>query len=275
MQDPEPRILRAVPSTLLDRQVEGVVTGRLPSIGAEPAPEAADPAPDQADLPALARFAAEFDSSADLPRLSVLLVDAPGAEEALVALPFVLTIALDPDLPDAFERAARYRAAGHEVALLATGLPRGATASDLEITFSEWRRILPEAVALIDAPDGSGLTGDRRLAQAVMPYLAEPGLGLLTPDIGLNQAAQVAQAAGVAQASIFRRIDANDEDEALIRRFLTRAAFEAQTQGQAVVLGRAEHAPTLAALLGWRLEMRARQVSLAPVSALMIAGAAD
>jgi uncharacterized protein len=265
-----------VPSVGLERAVEGVVTGRLPSIGADPqtpapAPgDSARPAPEDAEnLPALRRHAAAFDASADLPRLAVILIDAPGTEEALIALPFALTIAIDPGEPGAGERARRYRAAGHEIAILGAGLPARATASDLTVTFSEWLRVLPQAVALLDPPAGGGITGDRLLAQAVMPFLAEQGHGLVTPVLGLNSAAQVAQSEGVPQASIYRLLDAADESEPVIRRYLSRAAFEAQSQGQAVALGRADHAPTLAALVGWRLEMRARQVALAPVSAVL------
>lgn len=269
-----PAILRAVPqSPGLNRTVEGVTTGRLPTIGAPapalPAPDAAvDPDP---ALPAWQRHAAPFDPPGALPLFALVLIDHPAeaaAEAALLALPFAVSIALSPNDPDAPRRASAYRQAGHEILLLAEGLPARATPADLEVTFTAWQRALPEVVALLDPPEG-GFQADRQLAQQLMPHLADDGLGLITQERGLNPAQQTARSAGVVSATVFRQIDRDDENQFTIRRYLDRATFRAQQEGRVIVLGHAGHPETIAGILGWRLEGRAGEVALAPVSALL------
>ncbi|HHX91145.1 MAG TPA: hypothetical protein GX700_15550 [Paracoccus sp.] len=280
-----PAVLRAVPpSAGLDRVVEGVTTGRLPSIAAETSEEVAEnpegpegaregdtPAAIGAETPpARERYAAPHDPAAG-PLFAVVLLDMPAdpaAEAAIIALPMPVGVVLDPHDPDAPRRARAYRAAGHEVVILATGLPRGATPSDLDVTFDAWFRALPEAVAVIDAAE-RGFQGNRALAQAIMPFLAADGHGLITHDRGLNPAQQSANSAGVANATVFRIIDGGDENQFTIRRYLDRATFRAQQEGHVVVMGRAAHPDTIDGLIGWRMEGRAGQVAMVPVSAVL------
>lgn len=271
-----PPVLRAVPpSPGLNREVAGVTVGRLPSISPTEAPtmpqEIAEPAEvDPQSLPARLRYAAPFETAPG-PQFAVILLDAPAdpsAEAAILALPMPVAVALDPQDPDAPRRAVAYRAAGHEIVMLAAGLPAGATPSDLEVTFDAWFRALPETVALLDPPEG-GFQGDRGLAQAIMPFLTADGHGLVTYDRGLNPAQQSASSAGVASAMVFRIIDSGDENQFTIRRYLDRATFRAQQEGRVVVMGRAAHAETIAGLIGWRMEGRAGQVAIVPVSATL------
>ena len=284
--EPAP-VLRAVPPAPpqpgLNRVVEGVTTGRLPAIGAEvengaaPAEETA-PAPEvepDADLPAYRRFAAAYDPAPGLPLFGIILIDAPNAgapepaaEAALLALPFAVSVALDPADADAPRRAAAYRQAGHEVLILAEGLPRAAQPSDIEVTLEGWLRALPEAVGLLDTPEGA-IQGDRQLAQRLAPALAGRGLALVMPERGLNPAQQSARSAGLAHATVFRILDAAEENPFTIRRYLDRATFRAQQEGQVLVLGHAARADTLDGLIGWRMEGRAGQVAIVPVSALL------
>jgi len=285
-----PPVLRAVPTSPgLDRAVEGVTVGRLPSIGRAPATEerateepaprepadaAAGTAPQTASglppLPARERNAAAYDPAPG-PLFAVILLDAPadpGAEAAIVGLPMPVAVALDPHDPDAPRRARAYRAAGHEVLIVLTGLPMGATASDLEVTFDAWFRALPEAVALMESPEG-GFQGNRGMAQAIMPFLNADGYGLITFERGLNPVQQSAASAGVASTSVFRVIDGDDENQFVIRRYLDRATFRAQQEGRVVVVGRAANPETIDGLIGWRMEGRAGQVAIVPVSATL------
>ncbi|KPQ04795.1 MAG: hypothetical protein HLUCCA12_16240 [Rhodobacteraceae bacterium HLUCCA12] len=274
-------VLRAVPSSPgLDREIDGVRVGRLPSIvtgdpqGEEApqpdAPDEGDEAAANGDRPARERFAAPYDADSG-PRFAIVLVDAPAdpdAEEAILALPMPVSVALDPQDADAPRRAEAYREAGHEILMLAAGLPAGATPSDLEVTFDGWFRALPEVVALIDTPQ-DGFQSDRSLAQAIMPFLADDGYGLVTYERGLNPAAQSADSAGIANVAVFRIVDTDDENQFTIRRYLDRATFRAQQQGHVVVMGRAAHEETMAGLIGWRMEGRAGQVAIVPVSATL------
>jgi hypothetical protein len=186
---------------------------------------------------------------------------------ALASLPFAVTFVLDPLAPNTPDIAGIYRAAGQEVAVLATGIPKGATASDLEQTFQAYDVALPEAVAYVDL-DKNGFQGFRLLATEVVTTLAPRGRGLLTYDQGLNAADQVAQRADMAHAVIFRALDSEDESTPVVRRYLDRAAFKAAQEGSAIVIGRARP-ETVAAVVEWALEGRSSSVSIAPVSVIL------
>lgn len=264
---PVPEIM--APVSELPKSVDGVTTGRLPSIGAPTtATEAAAPV---VDVPPLVKFARSFSNDAGKPLFSVVLQDTGEADldrATLAALPFPVSFVIDPLAPTASEAAQIYRAAGQEVVMLASGIPKGAQASDLEQSFQANETVLPEALAIMDIGTG-GFQDNRPLATQVVPLIKAQGLGLLTFDRGLNAADQVARRDGVASAMIFRELDAQGEDTPLIRRYLDRAAFKAAQEGRVVVLG-ATRPETVAALMEWAVEGRAASVALAPISALMV-----
>ena len=265
--------------------VDGVTTGRLPTITADPAaasvandatspaepPVAGTDLPEIAgDLPPLQRFARSFENPSAKPLFAILLLD-PGGPEVrraeLAALPLPLSFVVDPMQPGAAEAAAIYRAAGQEVVMLATAIPKGAKAADLEQSFAAVAQILPEAVALIDTADAT-FQDNRGLSAEVVTHLDDKGLGLVTFDRGLNAADQVARREAVPAATVFRSLDDEGEDSPLIRRYLDRAAFKAAQEGRVVVIGTAREA-TITALIEWAVEGRSASVALAPISAVM------
>ena len=266
--------------------VDGVTTGRLPTITPDPAAEAsvvsAETSPVEppvagtdlpeiaGDLPPLQRFARSFENPSAKPLFAILLLD-PGGPEVrraeLAALPLPLSFVVDPMQPGAAEAAAIYRAAGQEVVMLATAIPRGAKAADLEQSFAAVAQILPEAIGLIDTADAT-FQDNRGLSAEVVTHLDSQGLGLVTFDRGLNAADQVARREGLPSAIVFRSLDDEGEDSPLIRRYLDRAAFKAAQEGRAVVIGSAREA-TITALMEWAVEGRSASVALAPISAVM------
>ncbi len=270
----------ALPTTPgLSDQATGVVTNRLPRIGAEPPAAEAEipaaeaeilPAADDPDLPPLQRFARPYENAAGKPLYAILLVDDGATDvnrQELAALPLALSIVIDPLSDGAADRAAIWRAGGQEVVMAATGIPEGAAPSDLEQSFQELATRLPEAVAVID-PAGAVFQDNRPLATQVVPILAGQGRGLVTFDRGLNAADQVARRENLPATMIFRQLDAEGEDSPLIRRYLDRAAFKAAQEGEVAVIG-ALRPETVAAILEWSVEGRSSTVALAPVSALM------
>jgi hypothetical protein len=245
---------------------------RLPQVGTAPALAEVAPLPEVSltDDRALAQFAAAFANPDAKPLFAVLLIDTGDAaidRQAVAALPFPVSIVVDPLSPDAASHAALYRAGGKEVVMLASGIPAGATPADLEQTFEAHARVLPEAVAVIDSAAGA-FQNDRPLSTQLVPILAAQGRGLLTWDRGLNAADQVARREGLATAMVFRQIDAEGEDVPVMRRYLDRAAFKAAQEGTAMVVGTLRP-ETLAALLEWTIEGRASTIALAPVSAVL------
>ncbi len=218
--------------------------------------------------PALVRNAADFANLGGKPLMSVILIDDGSQNPAMITgLGFPVTVALDPTRPGAAEAAVIYRAAGLEVLILASALPAGATASDLEVTFQSHFNTLPQAVGVLDLPL-DGFQDNRVLAQQIIGILGQGGYGLVTLDKGLNPAAQVAERERLAQARVFRELDAAGETPETIRRYLDRAAFRGAQQGSVVVLGHGT-GETLQALVEWAAEGRAANMALCPVSAAM------
>lgn len=259
------------PKTGFETEVPGVKVGALPQIGVEPK---ADEETDMAAAPetALTRNAVSFSNPEGKPAFAIILIDdgSPTLDRAaLAALPIPVTFALDPMLPDIGKVAETYRKGGHEVVMLATGIPKGATASDLEVTFAAHDAALPQAVAVLDLPEG-GFQSDRKLAADVVGIVGAGGRGILTYDAGLDSAAQVASRDQVPSARIFRKLDAEGESASTIRRYLDRAAFKAAQEGAVTVIGSARP-ETVATILSWTVEGRASQVALAPVSAVLTA----
>jgi polysaccharide deacetylase 2 family uncharacterized protein YibQ len=243
-----------------------------PEAGLAPAPAEAEPAAPVADG-ALRRHAAAFANPDHKPLVAVVLTDlgeAAGgvAPDALTQLGGAVTIAIDPEAPDAAARASVYRLAGDEVAILAPDLPAGATASDLEVSYQGSVSALPEAVAVVGRR-GSAFQTDRRIAQHLVSLLATEGRGLVTYTKGLDPARQAAEGEGLPHAAIFRDLDAEGENPATIQRFLDRAAFEAARTGAVVVTGTTSPG-TVAALQEW-IAAGAKGSVVGPVSAVMLA----
>ena len=259
-----------------EKVVDGVTTGRLPSIGGagtDAPATAAEPDPDTAaapEDPRLRGFVRSFENPDAKPLFAILLLDSgetevPRAE--LAALPFPVTFVLDPLAPGSEAAAQLYREAGQEVIMLASAIPNGAKASDLEQSFAGLEGKLTEAVALIDTAEAT-FQNDRKLSAEVVNLLRDQRLGLVTFDRGLNAADQVARRENLPAATIFRSLDDDGEDSPLIRRYLDRAAFKAAQEGKVAVIGSARP-QTIAALMEWAVEGRASSVALAPITALM------
>ena len=260
----------------LPTPAEGTTLGRLPAIGVAPAPnpqpvaEAEAEARPQFDesLPAYLRYAAQAEFAPGDRALGVALLDAPGAEAALEALPMAVTIVLDPRDAEAPARAEMYLAAGHEVAILAAGIPATATASDVEVTWEVWRTAFPQIVAVMDAP-ANGVAVNRTAAQALAAALAQEGQGAISQRGGIDAFLSAARAEDVAAASIYRRLDGEGESLPTIRRLLDRAAFEAQRLPGILVLGNAANPDTLTALSDYVTSNARAGVVLTPVSAVL------
>jgi Divergent polysaccharide deacetylase len=178
-----------------------------------------------------------------------------------------VTIAIDPTLPDARARADMYRAAGFEIALLASTLTDAATASDLEVMYQGYREALPDA-ALFLGTETAPFQSNRQSAEHLVAMLKPEGMGLVSYAKGLNPASGIAAEENLPHAEIWRVLDEGGERSEAIRRALDRAAFEAVQTGQVVVM--ASSLPeTVTAIFGWAAE-GAKGVALAPVSAVAL-----
>ncbi len=261
------------------RRLPGKPVGRLPTIGAIPAPAdaAPDAVPDAApdagpETPgrAIERYAHPFDPAGDAPRLAVILIDEGGTPldaAALQALPFPIAFAIDATRPDAAAAMRRYRDAGQEVVAIVP-LPQGARPEDVAVALEGSMAALPESVAVMEATPGGFGIGGQQLAQMI-GEIGTAGRGLVAWNQGLNPAARAAAKAGLPAGSIYRDIDGDGQDRAAIGRFVDQAAFRAGQEGRVILLGHAR-AETLAALGDFTHSSRARSVEVAPLSAVLL-----
>lgn len=247
-------------------------TSSLPQVSAEPEiVEAEAVEGDGGALPAIQAFSVPFDASEQRPLMAVILIDEPDSRielSTLTRFSFPVAFAVDPLHPDASERAAAYRDAGFEVVILASMIPEGATAADLEVALSAAVATLPEAVAVIDTPEGR-IQGDRPILDAMVAALSDTGHGLLAFPRGLNAAEQSASRAGVPGATLFRLLDDEGQRATVITRFLARAAFTASQEGTVIVAGHTRP-DTVTALFSWALGGRSEAVAVAPLSATLL-----
>ncbi len=213
--------------------------------------------------------AADFENPENKPLMSIILIDDEGSfgAEALKDFPYPLSFAISPSDPDAAEKMNRHRAAGFEVLAL-TDLPEAASAQDAEVSLSVWLDTLPETVGILEGI-GSGIQGNRKLADQVAAIAGATGRGLVTQDSGLNTVQKLAARNGVPSGVVFRDFDGARQDAKVMRRFLDQAAFRAGQEGAVVMMGRVRP-ETISALLLWGLEDRDNRVALAPISAVMI-----
>lgn len=221
------------------------------------------------DAPALQRYAATFEATADLPLIAIVVIDDnddPSSVDAIAALPVPVTVVIDALKPGAAAQMTAYRDAGVEV-MLQTSLPTGAMPTDVEIAFEAAFAILPQTVGLFS--DASGLVqGDRAIAEQVVEILAAEGRGLVVVERGLGGSLRIAEQAGLPAAAVLRDLDGNGEDQGAVSRSLDQAAFRARQNGNAVLLARSSSA-TLAALQNWSAENNGDQIALAPASAVL------
>ncbi len=267
-------------SSVVSNLAPDVTTDRLPSVNSDAEAEPAaveddirgEEEKDSESLPAIERFAAEFENPDNKPMMSIILIDngtSPIGLDALKSFPYPLSFAVDSAWPGAGEAAKKYRDAGFEV-LAMVNLPETANARDTEVAMQSYFEALPGAVAVMEG-EGTGLQSSRAASDQLGPILLESGHGLVMFPKGLNTAQKLIARLGVPAASVFRDFDASGQDASTIRRFLDKAAFKA-SQGDAgiIMVGRLR-ADTISALLLWGLQDRANRVALAPVSAVLLA----
>ncbi len=220
-------------------------------------------------LPAITRFAAEFENPRKLPMLSFALVDDGSIADLageVAKLDMPVTVILDPLGADAPARMAALRAAGVEVGFQAS-LPDGATPADVEIAMEAAFGSLPEAVTLFS--DGQdGVQQSRAVTGQVLAVLAAEGRGLVIAQRGLGNAVRNATQAGVPTAQVARDIDTAGQSEAAIGRSLDQAAFRARQTGASVLTGTL-NSFNLAALSAWASGVDQDQLLLAPVTGVL------
>ncbi len=240
----------------------GAAALQPPSSPKESPPEADRPLPPPVApeaLPAFIRFALPTSPAAGAPRMAVLILDI-GPEgmpaEALAKLPAGISFVVDPRRGGAGERAAFWRAAGHEVAVLVpTSLAPSAFAEEI----ADW-----PVVALVDLarPDPARSEGLARLATRL-------GLGLvLGPDAEPGEVLAF-RGRGLPAGRIFQILDDEGESGLAMRRILNRSALKAKKEG-GVILAAHSLAPSIAAVRKWLETLSARQVQLAPLTSALL-----
>jgi len=229
-------------------------------------------ADEMAGVPApLERYAAAVPrDAAGLPRMSVVLMDdgrLPSAATVVGAIPFPISVVLDPSAADAARRAQAYREADIEILALAD-LPEGAAVSDGMAAVETADAVLGEHIGLLTRGNVMGGTVTADVSRYLADRLARDGRGLVALSEGLATPMRYAGEAGLPAVEVYRDLGETTQDARVIRRFLDQAAFRARQQSGIVVLGRLR-AETITALMLWSGSDRAKQVGLVPVSAVL------
>lgn len=262
----------------------GVVTNRLPSVGDEantlvPAtPETDEPAAPIAaeDLGALRAYGATVEGAEGKALFGIVLIDSGEdgvPREDLMKLSIPVTIAIDPTAPNATQIMQGYRDAGIEVVAIVNELPTASSPSDVAVSIEAYFDQLPQAVGIMDPLDGR-IQSNRTLLQPVLGAIRNSGHGLITYDRGLNTAQQAARREDIPAATVFRVLDADLEEGPKIKRYLDRAAFNANRDGSVVVVGRS-YPETIKAIVEWVLEKKEAGIAMVPVSTVMLADEAS
>jgi uncharacterized protein len=242
---------------------------RLPQIGGEPIavvePEAApDAAGDTLQPDAMVTNTAAW-ADPGLPKIAVILTGA-GAEFAVPALEEVpVSVVVNALNDSADSMIGAVRASGQEV-VLATPLPAGATATDVQVAFEAYQARVGQGVAVIEPEDGSFRSRD--VAQAMVDLAVRQGFGLVSVSQGLNPVRQLAGPAGAHAGLVEEDLAAVVGDMGAFARALDKAAFKAGQDGSVILLAPATP-EVIAALKDWAQSARGKTVALAPVSAVL------
>ena len=217
----------------------------------------------------LLQKATAFTNPQNKPIFAILLMDdgVIGLDQ-LAQFNVPLSVAINPDWPDAPARAERWRAAGFDVLLQSPKLGDAFDFAAIDSLLQGHLLRVPQALGVVDVPQG-GFQGNRRLSGQIAQGLGRAGAALVTFDGRINAAHEIALGASLPAAVVFRDIDAAHEDAEMITRYLERAAFKAAQMGQIVVAGRVSP-QTLAALGQWLAGDWAGQLALAPISAVLL-----
>ncbi|MBY6114732.1 divergent polysaccharide deacetylase family protein [Mameliella alba] len=277
LDDPEPEPEPETPDASgpgIGKPARSLVT-RAPEPVLDPEPQETGPAAQPAAFAALpedsplVRFATPVDVSPEVPRMAVVLIDdgsGPLGPSGLEAFPFPISFAIAPTHPDAANAAKGYRDLGFEVLVLGD-MPDGATAADVEVAMQGLMGAVPQAVAVLEDPEG-GLQDNREVSAQVAAFLASSGHGLITQPKGLNTAQKLALKDGVPSVTLFRDFDGEGQDATMIRRTLDQAALRARQDSGVVMMGRLR-ADTISALVLWGLQDRSGSIALVPVSVVL------
>ncbi len=212
------------------------------------------------------------------PLFSIVLMDSGGGSvprDALMKMPFPLTIALPADLKNVTTISQKYRDAGIEVLALSPrdvrmSLSGGLKQEQVDEVIAKIFAQLPQAVGLVDRPEGD-LQRDRQLVKAVVNRFKTTGHGLITFERGLNPVPRQAAQAGVYAGQVYKVLDRKTQGASVIKRFLDRAGQLARRDGKIVMMANSDP-ETVAVLVNWALSNKARGLALAPVSAVLRAG---
>ncbi len=180
-----------------------------------------------------------------------------GAHTVVMAkLPAGVSFVVDPRRGKAGERAAFYRTAGHEVAVL---VPTVFAPSAFAEEIADW-----PVVALVDLAPPDPARSDR-----IGQLATRLGLGLVLGPEADPAAVRPFRDRGVPAGRIFQILDDEGESALAMRRILNRSALKARKEG-GVILAAHSLAPSVAAIRRWMDTLPARQVTLAPLTSALL-----
>jgi len=219
-------------------------------------------------------FRQPFENTGDLPLLSfVLLADDIATVDSILALPVPITLAVNVENPNAEGLISHYRDNGGEVvALLSTSKPdelQNGGSPELVAPFvSAALAATAGTIGVMDGPDGD-VNQDTKMLTALFAELSKTGHAVLTVNgVGLNRAEILAKEAGVPAASISKVFGPEDGKVTVIRG-MDKVILQMGDLKSVTVYASAT-SDLISALKFWLKSQKAKLVTIAPVSAVVV-----
>ena len=219
-------------------------------------------------------FKQPFENTGDLPLLSfVLLAEDIATLDSILSLPVPITLAVNVGNPDAAELIAHYRDNGGEViALLSTskpdGLQNGGNPELVAPFVSAALAATAGTIGVMDGPDGD-VNQDTKMLSALFAELTKTGHAVLTVNgLGLNRAEILANETGIPAASI-SKVFGPEAGKVTVIRGMDKVILQMGDLKTVIVYAPAT-SDFLSALKFWLKSQKAKLVTVAPVSAIVI-----
>ncbi|MEE9455038.1 MAG: divergent polysaccharide deacetylase family protein [Paracoccaceae bacterium] len=221
---------------------------------------------------AFATYSMPSNDTEDKPLVSLIFIVKNITEaQAVIDLGAPFSLAIDSTNPNAAKIIEAYRAIdGESVLMLAADGPHALDGGDVAATTARLVEVLNNAHGVIGILEGPGrsLAKDPVLTAKVLEVLEPNGHSVITSTKdATNNVITLANELGVPAASFHGRID-TEVGKLYVIREMDNAVVRAKANNTDVVIGVATE-DTLAALKFWLRSLKAQEVTMAPVSAVI------
>ena len=224
---------------------------------------------ERGEITPLIDFAVQHDGDSLKTDVSFLMLDDPASglgPNDVLELHLPVTMVVNPTAPGAAARAQAFRDAGLEVAAL-TAISADTAPNDVADIVASTLGAVPQVVAVV--PDTTNGYGSEAVKQTIAQVLAISGYGMVDYASNGNAGTQTSIVFGRESTPIVwiqRDLDANDQDNRAMRRFINSGVDLADNTNQPAVFLTRLRRESLTAIQLWGFSSTAREFDIAPIS---------